>query len=207
MPVFAKPANKRLRTGLVILVLLPALPALILPAMLIPAMVSATAKSEIRANAPKRPSVGETPPDALGRDIKGQEQSVSRHRGKVVIVTFWASWCGPCRKELPVLGKFQRIIGRDHLEVIAINVKEPRADYQAVIRANRDIDVTWVHDSSGATSVQYGVDSLPNMFVIDREGRVAHVHRGYTEEKVPVFVRQIAALLPPEVLARQAGGE
>jgi thiol-disulfide isomerase/thioredoxin len=158
-------------------------------------------------DAPKRPAVGEIPPDALGRDREGQEQTVSRHRGKVVIVTFWASWCGPCRKELPVLGKFQRIIGRDHLEVIAINVKEPRADYQAVIRANRDIDVTWVHDSSGATSVQYGVDSLPNMFVIDREGRVAHVHRGYTEEKVPVFVRQIAALLPPEVLARPAGGE
>jgi thiol-disulfide isomerase/thioredoxin len=207
MPLFANIGSKTVRAALTTLLLLPALPALILPAMLIPALISATAKSETRAMAPKGLAVGEMPPDALGRDREGQEQTVSRHRGKVVIVTFWASWCGPCRKELPILGKFQRIIGRDHLEVIAINVKEPREDYQAVIRANRDIDVTWVHDSSGATSKQYGVDSLPNMFVIDREGRVAHVHRGYTEEKVPEFVRQIAALLPPEVLARPAGGK
>jgi thiol-disulfide isomerase/thioredoxin len=208
MPPSGKFANRRVRIALTIALLLPALPALLLPAMLIPAAIGATAKAQTRADAGNKataPTIGQPPPDALGRDREGQEQTVSRHRGKVVIVTFWASWCGPCRKELPILGKFQRIIGRDHLEVIAINVKEPRADYQAVIRANRDIDVTWVHDSSGATSVQYGVDSLPNMFVIDREGRVAYAHRGYSEEKVPVFVRQIAALLPPEVLARPAG--
>jgi len=154
----------------------------------------------------KQPAVGELPPDALGRDRAGTEQTVSMHRGKVVIVTFWASWCGPCRRELPVLGKFQNVVGKDHLEIIAVNVKEPRSDYNAVIRANKDIALTWVHDASGATSSRYGVEALPNMFIIDREGKVAHVHRGYDEEQIKVFVREIAALLPPEVLQRPAGG-
>ena len=154
----------------------------------------------------KQPAVGEFPPDALGRDRAGTEQTVSMHRGKVVIVTFWASWCVPCRRELPVLGKFQSVVGKDHLEIIAVNVKEPRSDYNAVVRANKDIALTWVHDVSGATSARYGVEALPNMFIIDREGRVAHVHRGYSEEQIKVFVREIMDLLPPDVLQRPAGG-
>lgn len=153
-----------------------------------------------------QPGPGELPPDALGKDRAGNEQTVSQHRGKVVIVTFWASWCAPCRRELPVLGQFQRAVGKDALEVIAINVKEPRNDYLGVIRANKDLGLTWVHDSSGATSARYGVEALPNMFIIDREGKVAHVHRGYSEESLPVFIREISDLLPPEVLRRPAGG-
>lgn len=169
-------------------------------ALLLAAMHSSAAEPA------RQPAVGELPPDALGRDRSGTEQTVSMHRGKVVIVTFWASWCGPCRRELPVLGRFQRVVGKDHLEIIAINVKEPKSDYNAVVRANKDIALTWVHDTSGATSASYGVQTLPNMFVIDREGRVAHVHRGYSEERIKVFVKEIAALLPPEVLQRPAGG-
>jgi thiol-disulfide isomerase/thioredoxin len=171
------------------------------------AMATLLAAMLVMAAEPARqPAVGELPPDALGRDRDGTEHTVSMHRGKVVIVTFWASWCGPCRRELPVLGRFQRVVGKDHLEIIAINVKEPKSDYNAVVRANKDIALTWVHDASGATSASYGVQTLPNMFVIDREGRVAHVHRGYSEEQIKVFVKEIAALLPPEVLQRPAGG-
>jgi thiol-disulfide isomerase/thioredoxin len=206
MPLFTKHATKPLRIALTIALLSAALPALVLPAMLIPAMVSATAKSQARANAGDGPAVGQAPPDALGRDRNGIEQTVGMHRGKVVIVTFWASWCGPCRRELPVLGKFQSIVGKDHLEVIAINFKEPRSEYNAVVRANQNLALTWVHDASGATSARYGVQVLPNMFIIDREGRIAHVHRGYDEAAIKTFIREISDLLPPEVLQRPAGG-
>lgn len=150
------------------------------------------------------PKAGEIPPDALGKDRTGVEQTISLHRGKVVIVTFWASWCAPCRRELPVLGKFQRAVGKDALEVIAINYKEPKADFQNVVRANADLGLTWVHDKSGATSAHYGVTTLPNMFIIDRDGRVAHVHHGYSDDSLPMFIREITALLPAEVLQRPA---
>lgn len=184
MPIFASTAPPR------------AIRPWAMAALLLATMLATAAEPK------KQPAVGELPPDALGRDRAGTEQTVSMHRGKVVIVTFWASWCGPCRRELPVLGKFQNVVGKDHLEIIAVNVKEPRSDYNAVVRANQDIALTWVHDASGATSVRYGVEALP----IDREGRVAHVHRGYNEEQIKVFVKEIAALLPPEVLQRPAGG-
>lgn len=134
------------------------------------------------------------------------ELALDSLRGKAVVLNFWASWCVPCRRELPVLGKFQKVIGKEHLEIIAINVKEPRSDYNAVVHGNKDIALTWVHDISGATSARYGVKALPNMFIIDREGRVAHVHRGYSEEQIKVFVKEIMDLLPPEILQRPAGG-
>src|SRR5690606_36208258 len=71
---------------------------------------------------PPQPRPGDIPPDVLGNDRDGNPVTVSQHRGKVVIVTFWASSCGPCRRELPVLGKVQSFVGRDHLEVSAGHV-------------------------------------------------------------------------------------
>lgn len=148
-----------------------------------------------------QPKPGDIPPDSLGVDRKGNPVTISQHRGKVVVVTFWASWCPPCRRELPMLAHVQSIVGREHMEVVAINVKESRRDFLRVIRANKGIELTYVHDL-GAVSDQYGVSGLPNMFIIDREGRVAHVHRGYSEAVFERFIEEILALLPPEVLAR-----
>lgn len=150
-----------------------------------------------------QPKPGDIPPDSLGVDRKGNPVTISQHRGKVVVVTFWASWCPPCRRELPMLAHVQSIVGREHMEVVAINVKESRRDFLRVIRANKGIELTYVHDL-GVVSDQYGVSGLPNMFIIDREGRVAHVHRGYSEAVFERFIEEIMALLPPEVLARQA---
>ena len=151
-----------------------------------------------------RPDTGDLPPPALGKDRAGNEVDLGAHRGKVVIVTFWASWCGPCRKELPILGRFQKVVGRDALEVIAVNSREPRREYNSVVRANRDIDVTWVHDASGRISGQYGVESLPNMFILGHDGKVAFTHVGYSEESLPGIIKQILSLLPDEVKARPA---
>ncbi|HYM86328.1 MAG TPA: TlpA disulfide reductase family protein [Pseudoxanthomonas sp.] len=154
-----------------------------------------------------QPKAGDIPPPILGKLHGGNtEVNLESYRGKVVIVTFWASWCGPCRRELPVLSHFQKVIGHDALEVIAVNFKEPRQDFLAVLRANRKLDMSYVHDSKGTASDEYGVNSLPNMFVIDRDGRIAHVHRGYSPEMLDGFIQEIMALLPADVLQRPAGG-
>ena len=150
------------------------------------------------------PAVGSLPPPLLGKDRAGRDVDLGALRGKVVIVTFWASWCPPCRKELPVLGHFQRVVGRDALEVIAINYKEPRPDFNDVVRKNRDIDLTWVPDSRGRISDLYGVRTLPHMFMLDREGRVAFTHRGYSEQSLPGIIDEVLSLLPDEVRTRPA---
>ena len=92
-----------------------------------------------------------------------------------------------------MLAHFQKVIGHDALEVVAVNFKEPRRDFLGVL--GKDI-----------ASDKYGVQSLPNMFVIDRDGRIAHVHRGYSPEMLEGFIEEIMALLPEEVLKRPAAG-
>lgn len=73
-----------------------------------------------------------------------------------------------------------------------------------MLRANRDLDLTWVHDARGDVSGRYGVEALPNMFVMDRDGTVAYVHRGYSEAMIKSFIDDIIGLLPEEVLESPA---
>lgn len=179
------------------------MPKGILCALLLAACALGASAGELKP----QPRAGDIPPPILGKLHGGNtEVNLETYRGKVVIVTFWASWCGPCRRELPVLAHFQKVIGHDALEVIAVNFKEPRQDFLGVLRANRKLQLNYVHDSKGIASDEYGVQSLPNMFVIDRDGRIAHVHRGYSEEMLEGFIEEIMALLPADVLQRPAGG-
>ena len=151
------------------------------------------------------PARGDLPPPILGKDRAGEVVDLAQLRGKVVIVTFWASWCGPCLKELPVLGGFQNVVGRDALEVVAVNFKEPRQAFTHIVRRNPHIDLTWVHDARGSVSDRYGVKSLPHMFILDHDSKVAFVHVGYSEQSLPQIIDQVLSLLPDDVKARPAG--
>ena len=155
------------------------------------------------AEQPQQPGIGEAPPTIGLKDRGGSVIDLAALQGKVVVVTFWASWCGPCRRELPMLGKVQEVVGREHLEVIAVNFKEPRRDFNAVIRANKDLDLTYVHDERGVVSDRYGVTALPNMFIIGQDGLIAQTHRGYSEDVLQSFMQELLELLPEEALQRQ----
>lgn len=168
-------------------------------------LVLSLASSYAFASDIEPPRVGDEPPFDLGEALDGRAVDLRDYRGKAVIVTFWASWCGPCLKELPILGHVQDTVGRDALEVIAVNHKEPRREVLALVRANRNLKLTWVPDARGAANARYGIRALPHMFIIGADGRVAAVHRGYSEASLPRIVEEILAVLPPEVRARPAG--
>jgi thiol-disulfide isomerase/thioredoxin len=168
------------------------------------AALLALAPCAYAGDAVKQPGIGEVPPPITLKDRKGEPVDLDAHKGKVVVVTFWASWCGPCRRELPMLGHVQKLVGRDYLEVIAINMKEPRDDYLSVLRANKDLDLTFVHDVRGVVTDRYGVTALPNMFIIGQDGRIVRTHRGYSEAVLESFARELIALLPEEALQGRA---
>ena len=153
--------------------------------------------------------VGDVPPDLLGTDGKGATVALSAHRGKVVVLSFWASWCAYCLKELPVLEKMQRVLGKDRIEVIAVNIDRDRDAFLKMRRQLRNFEFTMARDETHAAATQYGAHLLPFLVMVDKTGRVAYVHTGYSEKQLDGFVDEINGLLDESATheaARTGGG-
>ncbi|MEM9690352.1 MAG: TlpA disulfide reductase family protein [Pseudomonadota bacterium] len=139
--------------------------------------------------------VGEPPPDELGNSTEGQRILLSEGKGQLQIVSFWATWCPPCREELPILNAIQTQVGADRLRVIAINLEEPRRQFRRAMRAYKDFELTFVHDKRGTIARRYGVKGIPFMVILDVDGTVAYTHTGYNESELPGIVDEINGLL------------
>lgn len=138
---------------------------------------------------------GDVPPDFVGLDPDGNEVRISDSRGKVVALVFWASWCGRCRAELPLLEKLQVGMGREHLHVIGVNFKESTRDYRRLRRALK-YTMTMTHDPDGVIGEAYGVKGIPHLVLVDRAGRIAYVNVGFDSETTPPeLVQQFNELL------------
>jgi len=137
---------------------------------------------------------GDTPPDDLGKNPDGDVVRVGASKGTVTLVTFWASWCGPCRRELPVLDRVQRAAGT-RIKVIAVNVKDSTRDYDFIRKQLGDTPITFTHDRRGFVSDRYRVTAYPNLFVIDQDGKIAAVHLGFGEGSLGKLLEDVNALL------------
>jgi len=102
--------------------------------------------------------------------------SLADYRGKVVILNFWASWCGPCREEAPLLQRFQRTLG-ERGTVLGVTYKD---DAEASRGFMRKFGLTYpsLRDSQLQLAPRYGTRALPETFVIDRAGRIVALSRG-----------------------------
>ncbi len=143
----------------------------------------------------KKLHVGDIPPDSLGKTAAGDPVKLSGYHGKVVIVAFFASWCAPCRKELPILASVQTQATHDQMAVFEVDWKESAAQYTLIAKKLEDFDFTFVRDSNGFYGDQYDVTAIPHMVIIGRDGRVAAIHVGYGEGEIPILVKEINALL------------
>jgi len=110
----------------------------------------------------------------------GGEFRMEEHRGSPVLLTFWASWCSPCRRELPALGAFAK--QNPGLYILAVNVDRTRPDAEQFLsRIRFDLPVAFDPDSRFLGA--YGVTSMPTMMLYDSSGQLAWQHTGYSEEK------------------------
>lgn len=135
--------------------------------------------------------VGDEIKGFLGKTNSGEKIDISNYRGKVTIISFWASWCPPCMQELPVLSGIQKKVGVESIQVIAVNLKESKKLFKGVSEALVDYDLILTHDKSGRISKRFGLKAIPFMLIVGADGRVIAKHVGYNESKLPTLVAEI----------------
>lgn len=118
---------------------------------------------------PKADLVGKPAPVFKVKDLKGKELSLEKYRGQVVLLDFWATWCGPCIAELPNVQKTYQKYKDKKFQIIGISLDRSLTALDTFLKGN---DLPWVHywDDEGTISSQYRVTAIPSMFLIDGKG-------------------------------------
>jgi peroxiredoxin len=139
--------------------------------------------NQVRAASVKPGSERHEAPDFTLKDAEGKTVHLSDYKGKVVLLDFWATWCGPCRIEIPWFMEMQRKNRDKGFEVLGVSMDDEGWD---VVRPFlKELSINYrVMIGNDATASEYGgVDSLPTTFLIDREGKIAAVHVGLAAKK------------------------
>lgn len=125
---------------------------------------------------------------------QGKNLKLSDFHGDVVMVNFWASWCGPCRQEMPILDDLQKRFKKVGFTVLGVNIDEDVADAKGLLK---EIQVSFpvVFDSNSKISELYQLDSMPTTVMVDRKGNKRFLHRGYKPGYEVDYEKQIRALL------------
>ena len=130
-----------------------------------------------------------TLPSAAGVNLRLQEQ-----RGRVVMINFWATWCGPCKRELPQLNRLYAKYRASGFVLLGVNVDDD-ARNAAAVAARLGVQFPVLFDSAKTVSRLYDLSAMPSSVLIDRDGRVRYVHLGYKDGYEDGYERQIAELL------------
>jgi len=145
------------------------------------------------AQAAHVPGVGETAPPFIGYGLDGKKVSLETFAGKVVVISFWATWCPPCRMELPVLERIQ-IAGKGQIQVVAINT-EDRDVFRHAAKILKDLTMKLTNDESDRAFNAYGVKGLPHLIVIGKDLRIISVREGYGPEELDAVAAELNAAL------------
>ena len=137
---------------------------------------------------------GARAPEIGLKDLAGKPVNLSGLKGQVVVVDFWASWCAPCREELPVLEGLYRKYREQGLVIVGVGLDKDPKNLGKFLRAN-PLTFTVVHDAAGAVADRYGPPKMPSSYIIDRKGIVRHVHAGFRAADKGAMERELKTLL------------
>ena len=125
---------------------------------------------------------------------KGVKESLSDHLGEVVMVNFWASWCAPCRQEMPILEDLQKKYQRLGFTILGVNV-EAESDKAREMLKEIPVSLPVLFDTDNVVSELMGVDAMPTTILIDRNGNKRFLHRGYKPGYEDHYEQQIRSLI------------
>jgi peroxiredoxin len=137
---------------------------------------------------------GQEAPDFALKSSTGENLRLSEYRGDVVMINFWATWCGPCRQEMPLLdelyGRYQRV----GFNLLGVNIDD---DSRRAMQMIDELGVSFpvLFDSRKEVSELYDVEAMPVTVLVDREGTIRYIHHGYKPGYEEKYLNQIRSLL------------
>lgn len=143
-----------------------------------------------------KPYDGEPLPDFTLIDMSGNKHTLSSYKGRVVMVNFWATYCGPCIKELPSMTRLKQKLGDKSFEILAIDMAEEKSDIEAFMQRH-DIKVNFpiLLDMEGNVIEQWMVSAVPSTFIVDTSGKIRYTYYGGLEWDSEEVIADIKGLM------------
>jgi peroxiredoxin len=124
----------------------------------------------------------------------GSKISLSQYKGQVVMLNFWASWCGPCRQEMPLLENIYKKYNKMGFTLIGVNV-EPDSKAAEGFLKETPVSFPVIYDKDSTVSKAYDVSGMPSTVIIDRKGNIRVLHRGYKPGDENEYLDSIRSLV------------
>ena len=149
------------------------------------------------------PLVGKPAPDVDLELLDGGRLNLKEQKGKVVVLDFWATWCGPCVREMPLVAKVADAYREKGVSLYCLNQREDSDTIRDFLK-DKEFEVTVVLDSDGDAGTAYGVQGIPTLVLVDKAGVVQSVHVGFSPNIGDKLRQELDALLAGKDLAAEA---
>jgi thiol-disulfide isomerase/thioredoxin len=172
----------------------PALPRTLAAILLATSLLGCATTGGEGASGGGSTQVGQPAPDLTVEKLSGKSVSVSSFRGQVLLLDVWASWCGPCKQELPMLDEMAARLRSKGVEILAVSVDQERANVLKFLAGRNHWSLTIAHDPKGEIAERLQPDKMPTSYVIDRQGIIREVNAGFAPSDAPRIESRLAEL-------------
>ncbi len=134
-------------------------------------------------------------PDFSLKNLAGETVKLSDYKGQVVMINFWASWCGPCRQEMPLLDDMSKEMSKAGFVLLGVNLDEDVSDARGFLADIGEMSFPILLDPTAKVADLYGNQAMPSSYFVDREGNLAFLHQGYRKGEEAEYRAVIKKLL------------
>lgn len=143
----------------------------------------------------RRSGVGTAMPSLVVKRLgNGKALDLGALHDKVALVDIWASWCGPCKEEMPLLDEMAGRLKSKRIEIIAVSIDEDRESATAFLSSRKDWRLTVAHDPEGKVPDILKPGKMPTSYVIDKEGIIRYVNEGFSRDDIAKLEKRLVEL-------------